>query len=573
MSGSTCSTQRSGSADITRRLVEICGPPFARPAGPADEVAGQAATWVAVPGDARAAAEVLRLAAAHDLTVVPRGAGTKIDWGAAPDRVDIMLDTGRIAGIRHPSEPDRHGAAGLGRHRRAEAGSADRSGAGSSDPGRADVGRPGPRRSGGPGPAGRSRAEPPAGWSWVDPPAERSPAEPAVGWSRVEPPAGRSSAERHGHPVVEIGAGTPLRAVQAALARSGRRLALDAPSPGATLGGVLAADESGPLRLRYGTPCDQLVDLRYLTADGDLVDAAGGASGLETARLLCGSQGGLGVLVSATLRTQPLPAARAWVTRPVWTPLEVHELIQAVLAAGLQPAAIELDLPTARRPPAPRGAADSAPPTGAGWSGHPAGSARAAHPAGSARAAHPAGSARTGRSTGSARSTPPAAGDLVVLLEGGPAEVAERTRRLTGLLGDTATVADSPPDWWRRYPFRPDDIALRVDVPLTDLHAAIYALRDAVGAPVPVRGSVGLGVAHAVLPGNTRVDRVASILTAVRQVLLARQGRCVVLAAPPAVRQGVDLWGELPALPRLLAAKRYLDPHQRLAPGRLPGGL
>ena len=101
MAAATSSTDRPGALDITRRLAEICGPPFARLAGPADEVAGRPARWVAVPGTARAAAEVLRLAARHDLTVVPRGAGTKIDWGAAPDRVDIMLDTGRLAGIGH----------------------------------------------------------------------------------------------------------------------------------------------------------------------------------------------------------------------------------------------------------------------------------------------------------------------------------------------------------------------------------------------------------------------------------------------------------------------------------------
>jgi glycolate oxidase FAD binding subunit len=56
-------------------------------------------------------------------------------------------------------------------------------------------------------------------------------------------------------------------------------------------------------------------------------------------------------------------------------------------------------------------------------------------------------------------------------------------------------------------------------------------------------------------------------------VLLARQGRCVVVAAPPPVRRAVDLWGELAALPRLRAVKEHLDPHRRLAPGRLPGGL
>ncbi|MBY8871977.1 FAD-binding oxidoreductase [Micromonospora sp. PLK6-60] len=451
----------TGAMEITRKLTEICGPPFARFAGAADEVAGRSARWVAVPGAPAAAAEVLRLAARHDLTVVPRGAGTKIDWGAAPARVDIMLDTGRLAGLGHQST---------------------------------------------------------------------------------------------GSPVTEIGAGTPLRAVQSALERTGRRLPLDPPSPGATLGGVLAADEAGPLRLRHGTACEQLVGLRWLNADGELVgagaaEATGGAPpvGLELGRLLCGSQGGLGVLVSATLRVQALPASRVWVSRPVWTPLEVHDLVRAVLAARLDPAAIELDLPTAgsraRRPVHPSRAA-----------------AMANHPSAAGRRRDPA-AARGG------------AGTLAVLLEGGPAEVTERAERLVALVEGDATVAHSAPDWWRRYPFAPGDTALRVEVPIGDLHAAVYALRDAAGGPVPVRGSAGLGVVHAALPGSLPAERVGAILAAVRGVLLARRGRCVVLSAPPAVRQAVDVWGEAAVIPRLRAAKEHLDPHRRLAPGRLPGGL
>ncbi|WP_089015814.1 FAD-binding oxidoreductase [Micromonospora inositola] len=485
MAAAASSTDRPGALEITRRLAEICGPPFARFAGPADEVAGRTARWVAVPGGPHAAAEVLRLAAAHQLTVVPRGAGTKIDWGAAPAQVDIMLDTGRLAGIWH---------------------------------------------------------------------------------------------EPQGSPVAEIGAGTPLRAVQATLDRTGQRLPVDAPSPGATLGGVLAADEAGPLRHRHGSPCAQLVGVRYLDADGELVSlgaagtellgragragggaAGGGAAGggavalfggaqvpgLDVARLLCGSQGGLGVLVSATMRVQAVPASRVWVTRPVWTPLEVHDLVRAVLAARLDPAAVELDLPVPVPLPRRRVHPD-----------HPSVRGRPDHPSIARRSAGPA-----------------AAGSLVVLLEGGPADVAERAERLVAVLGPETVVGHAAPDWWGRYPFGPGETALRIDVPINDLHAAVYALRDAAGAPVPVRGSAGIGTVHAVLPGSLPPDRVASILAAVRGVLLARQGRCVVVAAPAPVRRVVDLWGELPTLPRLRAAKEHLDPHQRLAPGRLPGGL
>ncbi|MCM0674883.1 FAD-binding oxidoreductase, partial [Micromonospora phytophila] len=155
----------------------------------------------------------------------------------------------------------------------------------------------------------------------------------------------------------------------------------------------------------------------------------------------------------------------------------------------------------------------------------------------------------------------------------GPADVAERADRLVTLLDGGATASHTAPEWWRCYPFGPGDTALRIEVPITDLHAAVYALRDAAGTPVPVRGSAGLGVVHAALPGAMAPDRVASILAAVRGVLLARQGRCVVVSAPAPVRRAVDLWGELAGLARLRAAKEHLDPHHRLAPGRLPGGL
>lgn len=425
--------------DITRRLADICGEGFTRPAGLADEVAGRSASWVAAPGSAEAVSAVLRVAADRALSVVPRGAGTKLDWGAPPSRVDIVLDTGRLAGVWH----------------------------------------------------------------------------------------------RHADELVtEVGAGTPLRAVQAELARTGQRLPLDVPSDGATIGGVVAADEAGPMRHRHGSPGDRLFGLSYVDATGVLNHAGGWAAGEtpghDLARLLCGSHGALGVLVSATLRVQPIPASRLWVSRSVWTPLEVHSLVREILGSWLSPTAIEVDLP-----------ADPAEPTG----GH------------------------------RARSGPPVAGSLAVLLEGGRADVGGRAARLAELLGSDVQAASRPPSWWGRYPFAADDVALRVDVPITDLHAAVYALRDATGTPVAVRGSAGLGVVHAALPGNTTPERVADILAAVRGVLLARDGRCVVVAAPPRIRAAVDLWGELPTLPLLRRVKERFDPDRRLAPGRYTGGI
>jgi glycolate oxidase FAD binding subunit len=62
----------------------------------ADAVGGVPARFAAAPGSTEEVAAVLALAAARDLAVVARGAGTKLDWGAPPRRLDLILDTGRL---------------------------------------------------------------------------------------------------------------------------------------------------------------------------------------------------------------------------------------------------------------------------------------------------------------------------------------------------------------------------------------------------------------------------------------------------------------------------------------------
>lgn len=429
-------------------LAEICGARYARRGGVGDAVAATTPRWVVSPGSPGVVADVLRLCADRGLTLVPRGSGSKLDWGATPPHVDILLDTVRLSGI------------------------------------------------------------------WHHPP---------------------------GSATVRVGAGTTLQAAQRAVGRTGWRLPFDPPSAAATVGGVVATAEAGPLSHRHGSPCRHLTGVDYVDAAGALVRAGSSGGGPDQLpELLCGSQGALAVLVSATVRLQPAPADRRWVCRSVATPLEVHDLVEELTGTGLQPAAIELDLPA------------SDPPAGSG-------------PAGPGRAA---GSGPTVRSGPAVRS-----GTLAVLFEGEPGPTGSRADRAAALLGGTATVTDRPPSWWQRYPFGPGDVAIRLAVPTAHLHAAIYALRDAVGAPVGVRGSAGTGVVHAVLPGATPPERIAGLLTTVRTVLLARGGTCQVLAAPAAVRRSVDIWGDVPDLPRLRQLKQAFDPHRRLAPGRLPGGL
>ncbi|RCG32854.1 FAD-binding oxidoreductase [Sphaerisporangium album] len=68
----------------------------ARAAGPGDAVAGVTPRWVALPESTGEVALVMRAAAEHGLAVVPAGGGTKLSWGYAPTRCDLLLDTRRM---------------------------------------------------------------------------------------------------------------------------------------------------------------------------------------------------------------------------------------------------------------------------------------------------------------------------------------------------------------------------------------------------------------------------------------------------------------------------------------------
>src|ERR1035437_10475366 len=65
----------------------------------ADAVDRMPARWVAQPDSTEQTAAVMRVAANHDLAVVVRGSGTKLTWGARPDRVDLVLDTTRMNAV------------------------------------------------------------------------------------------------------------------------------------------------------------------------------------------------------------------------------------------------------------------------------------------------------------------------------------------------------------------------------------------------------------------------------------------------------------------------------------------
>jgi FAD/FMN-containing dehydrogenase len=86
---------------------------------------------------------------------------------------------------------------------------------------------------------------------------------------------------------------------------------LPAFSSAASLGGIIAANSSGPTRLLYGLPRDMVLGVRFVAPNGDIIGMGGktvkNVSGYDVSKLMIGSQGSLGILCEMTLRLLPLP--------------------------------------------------------------------------------------------------------------------------------------------------------------------------------------------------------------------------------------------------------------------------
>ncbi|MGH2949857.1 MAG: FAD-binding oxidoreductase, partial [Solirubrobacteraceae bacterium] len=115
-------------------------------------------------------------------------------------------------------------------------------------------------------------------------------------------------------------AGVPLVGAQATFARAGQMLALDPPlgeGDAATLGGVIATNDSGPLRHRFGGVRDLVVGITVVLSDGTVAQSGGkvikNVAGYDLAKLFAGSYGTLGLIARVAVRLHPAPAATATV--------------------------------------------------------------------------------------------------------------------------------------------------------------------------------------------------------------------------------------------------------------------
>jgi glycolate oxidase FAD binding subunit len=146
---------------------------------------------------------------------------------------------------------------------------------------------------------------------------------------------------------VTVEAGLTLARLQEILGEHGQWLPIDPPLPEqATIGGVIAANLSGPMRLSQGTVRDFLIGLKIVQADGTVIKGGGrvvkNVAGYDLPKLYCGSFGTLGVIVEATFKVRPRPEAQAVLSLTFPLAEQAMELALRLLGSELQPSFLEL---------------------------------------------------------------------------------------------------------------------------------------------------------------------------------------------------------------------------------------
>ncbi|MBN1106982.1 MAG: FAD-binding oxidoreductase [Deltaproteobacteria bacterium] len=320
----------------------------------------------------------------------------------------------------------------------------------------------------------------------------------------------------------------------------------------ATIGGIVAANSTGPRRLLYGLPRDLILGVRFVTPEGDIVGAGGktvkNVSGYDISKVMIGSYGSLGILCEMTLRLLPLPEAMETLLLSFESFSAAQSFAGAVLQTKLLPAALEVaNGPAFRNIPF----------------------------------------------KGVSVELKPEPYVVMVALEAA-GEAVERMRKEMILIGERfgakghsllkeeghllfwLAVSDLQASLGARFG---ELISLRLSYPLSEWKALFEFAENTIKMAGPECGILchagsGASQVHVLLEKNSGKEAetaraVASILARCREL----GGNLVVLQAPTGLKKGLPVWGEPGA--DLLVMKRLrakIDPQGLMSPGRFVVG-
>lgn len=327
------------------------------------------------------------------------------------------------------------------------------------------------------------------------------------------------TAHRHGDLTATVQAGATLAHTNEQLARHRQWIPLDPPAADrATIGGLVATNDSGPRRHRYGAPRDLIIGVELARADGHIAKGGGivvkNVAGYDLPRLMTGSFGSLGVILSANFKLYPMPTASRTVVVDLRDPTELGTLTAKILASPLAPTAVELELPPLRA--------------------------------------------------------------LIRFesIETAVEQHAEEAFRLARNNSSRIVSGEDEAALWNQHSRRPwdgDGAVVKVSVLPTDLPGTLRWLHQS-SRSIEISGRAGLSVFLARIGGS--VEAQAKLISSLRDTLPAGRGSAVIVRGSPELKGLVDVWGPIgDALPLNRAVKQQFDPAGILNPGRGPGGI
>lgn len=314
--------------------------------------------------------------------------------------------------------------------------------------------------------------------------------------------------------------GVKLSDAQGVLAEEGQMLALDPPLQGsaATLGGIVAAGDSGPLRHRFNAPRDLILGITVALSDGTVARAGGrvikNVAGYDLGKLFAGSFGTLGLILELTVRLHPLPPGTATAIVETDDPDALGRAASALAHAQIETNSLDLE-----------------------WAG---------------------GRGRVLARFGGAE----------------PARQAEAAQRVIEDQGLNPVLSEDDSDLWERQRAgqrSASGLVVRVSGRQEEAARVIRAA-EALGGSVV--GRAGLGIYWVKLDRAGVADAVEAV-TRLRGDL--RPLPCVVLDAPQAARAEIDPWGWADAgdgeLRLMRSVKERFDPAGVCNPGVFVGGI
>ncbi len=344
--------------------------------------------------------------------------------------------------------------------------------------------------------------------------------------------------------------GIKLKEFQKIIKEKNQTLPIDPPhiERGATIGGIIATNDSGPKRLRSGTTHGTLrevfLGLKVIRPDGKIVKGGSrvvkSVAGYDLPKLFIGSLGTLGIIVEATLRLFPIPEFSQTYLVSFQRLEAAYETVLSILNSSLIPTCLEminpnliniisnkLNLNIKRREYS-----------------------------------------------------------LAIRMENVAKAVKSQTSKLKEICLDKGSEGmiledDLEEEFWhevREFPWLDPEnerAVCRVSVLITDVPKVFWKLEDLANNPgIEILASARAGNGILIIALKSDTTRLTEAIISMRSFVDSLKGNMVIQKAPSIIKSKIDVWGDIGSPLSIMKRLKYqFDPNRILNPGRYVGGI